>query len=97
MLKTNERIITSEDLAQAVDVALTNVQQEPVVITENGRPAAYLISIELFDALTAQLEAQEALELATNITVAEDQFAQGKFKTLEQAQALAEAKWSEQE
>jgi hypothetical protein len=37
MLKTKERIITAEDLADATTQAIANAQQEPLVVTENGR------------------------------------------------------------
>jgi PHD/YefM family antitoxin component YafN of YafNO toxin-antitoxin module len=43
-LKTKERIITAQDLAEATTQAIANAQQEPLVMTEKGRPAAYLIN-----------------------------------------------------
>jgi len=97
MLKTRERIITTQDLAQDVDSAISNAQREPLVVTESGRPAAYLISIELFDSLVAQLEALEEAELTTSIAAGEKQFAQGAYKTVAEARIIAEAAWQDQE
>jgi PHD/YefM family antitoxin component YafN of YafNO toxin-antitoxin module len=97
MLKTHERIITAQDLAQGVSTALTNARRQPLVITDGGRPAAYLLSVELFDDLMMQLAAWEESEMVDAISVAEDQFAAGAYKTLEQARAIAEAAWKAQE
>lgn len=97
MLKTTERIITTQDLAQDVDSAISNAQREPLVVTEAGRPAAYLISIELFDALVAQLEALEEAELVTSIAAGEQQFTQGAYKTVTEARIIAETAWQQQE
>jgi prevent-host-death family protein len=85
MLKTTEKIITVEDLAQEVHQAVSNAQREPLIVTENGRPTAYLISIELFDSLVAQIEAVENTELINGIAVGEEQFARGDYKTVEEA------------
>jgi prevent-host-death family protein len=93
MLKTKERIITAQDLAEATAQALANAQQEPLVVTENGRPAAYLISIDMFDALLARLETVEQSELLAGIAQGEEQFKKGAFKTLDEARAIAEAAW----
>lgn len=95
MLKTHECIITIQDLAQQVEKAMSNAKREPLVVIENGRPAAYLISVELFDALIAQLEALEAAELATNIALGEQQFVGGAYKTLADIRAIAEATWQD--
>jgi len=97
MLKTHERIITAQDLAEGTPKALANAQKEPLVVTENGRPAVYMISVDLFDALVGQLEAIENAELKAALVAAEEQFANGAFKTLEEATALAEAAWQQQE
>ena len=97
MLKTHERIITAQDLAEGTPKALANAKKEPLVVTENGRPSVYMISVELFDALVGQLEAIENAELKAAVAAAEEQFANGAFKTLEEATALAEAAWQQQE
>lgn len=97
MLTTRERIITAEDLAQGTDKALLNAQTEPLVVTENGRPTAYLISVELFDALVAQLGAMDDAELRDLIDAGEQQFAKGAYKTLVKAAALTEKSWQEHE
>ena len=93
MLPTHERIITAEDLAKRTNKVLSNAQAEPLVVTENGRPAAYLISVELFDALVAQLAALDDAELRASIDVGEQQFKQGAYKTLDEATKLAEQSW----
>ena len=93
MLKTKERIITAQDLADGATQAIANAQQEPLVVTENGRPAAYLISVDMFDALLSHLETIEQSELLAGIAQGEKQFQQGAFKTLDEARAIAEAAW----
>jgi prevent-host-death family protein len=84
MLKTHERIVAAQDLAQQVETVLANAQREPLIITEHGRPAAYLISVELFDKLMAELEALDHIELVTNIAAGEKQFDEGAYKALEE-------------
>ncbi|NHZ71649.1 MAG: type II toxin-antitoxin system prevent-host-death family antitoxin [Aquificales bacterium] len=93
MLKTRERIITTQDLAEGTQKAISNAQSEPLVVTENGRPAAYLISVDLFDAIIAQLSSMDDAELRTNIEAGEQQFTQGAYKTLAEAADLAEQAW----
>ena len=97
MLKTRERIITTQDLAEGTQKAISNAQSEPLVVTENGRPAAYLISVDLFDTIIAQLSNMDDAELRANIDVGEQQFAQGAYKTLAEAANLAELAWQTQE
>lgn len=80
MLTTKEQIITAYDLSQQVSTALSNAQQEPLIVIENGHPSAYLISVELFDGLIARLEMLEQEELKTALTLAENQFTQGRTK-----------------
>lgn len=95
MLKTNERIISTEDLAQQAATAVANAQQEPLIVTSEGRPAAYLISVELYDALREHLHELEQSELLAGIKMGEAQFGRGQFKTLDEAAALAESIWSQ--
>ena len=63
------------------------------MVTENGRPVAYLISVELFDALLAHIETIEKSELLARTAHGEEQFKKGAFKTLDKAKAIAEAAW----
>ncbi len=93
MLKTTERIITTEMLGRETATAVQNAQQEPLVITEAGQPAAYFISVALYDSLMAHLQQLEQSELLAGIEIGEQQFSQGQFKTLEEAAQLAEARW----
>ncbi|MCZ7667831.1 MAG: type II toxin-antitoxin system Phd/YefM family antitoxin [Chloroflexi bacterium] len=97
MLKTRERIITAQELAESTQKAISNAQSEPLVVTENGRPAAYLISVDLFDAIIDQLSNLNDTELRANIDAGEQQFAQGAYKTLVEAANLAEQAWQIQE
>ena len=97
MLKTTERIISTEDLAQQADQAIANAQQEPLVVTAEGRPAAYLISVEMYDALREHLHQLEQSELLAGIKTGQEQFVKGQFKTLDDAAALAESIWSQQD
>ena len=93
MLTTKERIITAEDLSDSTTQAIANAQREPLIVTENGRPAAYIISVDMFDALIAHLDTLEKSELLAGIARGESQFEQGAFKTLDEARAIAEAAW----
>ena len=93
MLKTNRHIITLQDLADVTAQIIANARQEPLIFTENGRPAAYLIGVEMFDALLSHLETLERSELIEGIAQGEEQFKQGTFKTLDEARAIAEAAW----
>jgi prevent-host-death family protein len=97
MLTTRERIITAQELARQVEVALSNAQQEPLIVTESGQPIAYLISVDLFDKLLAHLEAVDAAELKAAVAIGEEQFAQGNYKSIEEAEAILEAAWKELE
>lgn len=71
-----------EDLAEEAGQAIINAQSEPLIVTENGRPKVYLISVDLFDSLVAQLELIEDAELRAYVAASERQFAQGAYKTL---------------
>jgi prevent-host-death family protein len=93
MLKTNERIITTQDLANSTAQALANARQEPLVVTENGRPTAYLVSVEMFDSLLSHMETLEKSELLAGLAQGEEQFKLGSFKTLDEARTIAEAAW----
>ena len=97
MLNTNERIITVQDLAKDGSHVIANAKKEPLIITENGRPAVYMISVELFDALVNQLEMIEHAELKSYIAASEKQFSAGQYKTLEDATTLIEAAWKKLE
>ena len=97
MLKTRERIITAQELAESTQKAISNAQSEPLVVTENGRPAAYLISVDLFDTIMSQLSSMDDAELRADIETSEYQFAQGAYKTLAEAADLAEQTWKTQE
>lgn len=97
MLSTRERIITVDDLIQQSHAALANARKEPLVVLEDGLPVAYLISVELFDSLMARISEWENEELATNLAVAEKQFAQGGYKSLAEVRTLVESAWQNAE
>ena len=94
MLKTKERIMTSQDLVEATAQAIVNAQPEPLVVTKDGRPAAYLISVDMFDALLAHLDTIEKSKLLAGIAQGKEQFNKGAFKTLDEARATVGAVWS---
>jgi prevent-host-death family protein len=93
MLKTEEKIITSDDLAGAVGQVIHRAQQEPVIVLDKGRPAAYLVSAEWFDNLMSYLESLEHHEIVKNVVQAENQFTKRQHKTLDEARTLAETAW----
>ncbi|MEW5987060.1 MAG: type II toxin-antitoxin system prevent-host-death family antitoxin [Chloroflexota bacterium] len=97
MLKTTERIITLADLQQDTDAALRNAQKQPLIITAGGRPAAYLLSVEMFDVLVEYLLETNQQDLARNVAEAEKQFDRGDYVNLADAIAIAEAAWQTQE
>ena len=97
MLKTAERIITMSDLQQTPDMIVQNAQQQPLVIIAEGRPAAYMLSVEMFDTLMERLLELEREELVSNIAEGEKQFDNGDYLTLKEAVAEAEIGWQAQE
>ena len=64
MPKITERIISEADLQKEITTALRNAQNEPLIITQDGRPTAYLISVDLFDALLESLAQLDDMKLA---------------------------------
>lgn len=54
--------------------------KEPVLITQHGLPAAYLVDVELFDAMQAQIE------LLSGIARGEKAILEGRIATHEEAQ-----------
>jgi prevent-host-death family protein len=48
------------------------ISQEPVMITEHGRPAAYLVDVETFEAN------QKRMELLENLARGEKAYAEGR-------------------
>lgn len=97
MLKTTDWILTVDDVTRDASAVLKNAKKQPLIVTENGRPSAYVLSVEIFDQMFGKLVAQEELQLTTNVTEGELQFDSGKFVTLKAALAAAESKWQVQE
>ena len=93
MPKITERIISEADLQKEITTALRNAQNEPLIITQDGRPTAYLVSVDLFDALLERLAQLDDMELRGAVGQAEAEFGSGVFKTLEEAQQIVEALW----
>ena len=93
MPKITERIISEADLQKEITTALRNAQNEPLIITQDGRPTAYLVSVDLFDALLERLAQLDDMELRGAVGQAEAEFESGAFKTLEEAQQIVEALW----
>lgn len=97
MLKTKERIITIADLGRDPDQALQNAQRAPIVVTADGKPAAYLVGTDTFDALIERLIELEREELSVNVQRGEQDFVKGNFSTLQEVIARAEARWQDQD
>ena len=72
MLSTRERIITLSDLQQQPQKTIINSQQQPVIVTSDGIPAAYIVSVEQFDAMLERLKLLEENELIANIANQEE-------------------------
>jgi hypothetical protein len=70
-----------------VGVVLVDVQ------TGNMNPAIDLDRLNLLGQLFTHLEAVDEAELKTAVAVGEEQFAQGDYKTIEEAEATLEAAW----
>ena len=97
MLKTTDWIVTIEDVAQNITTVLKNAKKQPLIVTEDGRPSAYVLSVEIFDRMFGQLIQQEESQFSANVTEGERQFSKGEFVTLKAALAAAETKWQAQE
>jgi prevent-host-death family protein len=96
MLKTKERIITTAELGRDPDQALQNAQRAPIVVTSEGKPTAYIVGAETFDALIERLAELEREELVIGVKKGEQDFAEGNFAPLDKAIARAEAQWQSQ-
>lgn len=57
-----------------------------LVATENGRPAAFLISVELFDVLLAHVETIKKSERLAGTARSEEQFKKALFQNLRRSQ-----------
>lgn len=96
-MKTTDWILTTADLQANPAIVLKHAKERPLIVTEAGRPSAYVLSVELFDALVERLAELEENELATNIAQAEEQFATGQYLRLQDAVAALEEKWQHDE
>lgn len=85
MLKTRERIIPFSDLSKQGRKILDNAQKTPVIVTDDGRPAVYLVNVELFDEIVERLALLEKAQLAVFIATAEKQFENGNHYSLNEA------------
>ena len=93
MLKTTDWIVTSSDVQKNLGTVLKNAQQRPLIITEEGRPTAYVLSIEMFDQLFERVLELDRTELDSNLVEGEKQFVTGNYITLAEALKTAEARW----
>lgn len=94
-MKTTEWIIPTTDLQTDLVAVVQKAQQRPLIITDEGRPKLCLLSVDVLDALFERLAELEEAELATNIAIGEQQFAQGEFVPLKAAIAEIEARWQQ--
>jgi hypothetical protein len=74
-----------------VGVVLVDVQ------TGQMNPTVDPDRLNLLGQLLAHLEAVDEAELKTAVAIGEKQFAQGKYKAIEEAEAILEATWKESE
>ncbi len=79
------------------NTVVQNAQERPLVVTAEGRPAAYVLGVDMFDALMEQLIELEREELIANIVEGEKQFDSGEYLTLKEAIAATETAWQVQE
>ena len=63
-----------------------NVDKEPILITEHGRPSAYIVDVESFE------KTQQRLELLEGLARGEEAIRKGRTLEQEQAKARME-KW----
>ncbi len=96
-MKTTDWIVTTADLQADPAIILKHAKERPLIVTEAGRPSAYVLSVEFFDAMVERLTELEENELAINIAQAEEQFASGQFVSLQDAVSVLEAKWQHDE
>jgi len=97
MLRTAERIVSVSDLQQNLASVIQNARQQPIVVTAEGRPAVYIVSVETFDGLLERTLELERQEFIANVAVAEKQFSTGDYLTLKEAVQAAETRWQAQE
>lgn len=97
MLKTTEWIVTTTELQQNVSIVLDHAQQRPLIVTQDGKPAAYVVSVDFFDSFLERLIELERQELGNNLEVAEQQFKSGAYLKLAEAIQAAESRWQAQE
>jgi len=67
-----------------------------LIVTDEGRPKVYVLSVDAFDALMERLTQLEETELAAHIATSEQQFEKGEFVSLQEATALIAAKWQQE-
>ncbi len=87
MLKTTERIVSLTDLQRNASTVIENSQEQPVVVTQRGRPVVYVVGVEVFDELLDRLQTLEERELKLSMALAEKQFAEGETVTLEEIES----------
>ncbi len=96
-MKTTDWIVTTADLQADPAIILKHAKERPLIVTDAGRPSAYVLSVELFDAMVERLAELEENEISLNIAQAEEQFSSGQFVSLQEAMAVLEEKWQRDE
>jgi PHD/YefM family antitoxin component YafN of YafNO toxin-antitoxin module len=94
-MNANEWVISATDLQTDLVTVLQKAQQHPLLVLDDGKPQAYLVSVDAFDTWMEALAAMEEAEFAANIALGEDQFSRGEFMTLTDAQTLLETRWQQ--
>ena len=94
-VNTTEWAITATDLQTDLAAVLQKAQQHPLLILDEGKPQAYLVSVDTFDTWMEVLVEMEEAEFATNSALGEEQFSRGEFMRLADAQAFLETRWQQ--
>ena len=71
-VNTTEWAITATDLQTDLAAVLQKAQQHPLLILDEGKPQAYLVSVDTFDTWMEVLVEMEEAEFATNIALGEE-------------------------
>lgn len=92
-MKTKDWIIPATELQADPAAVLQKAQQRPLLVTDEGRPNVYILSVDAFDELMERLAQLEEAELATNLATGVRHFENGEYLSLQKATVLLETKW----
>ena len=77
--RPSEDVVPFSECRNNLSLYINRVREthRPVLITQNGRAASYLVNVEELDSIFDQME------LSRDIEISRREFAEGKFKTEE--------------